>query len=55
MIIAGGLQVMTSLGIPEKMKIGYGKITGGIVGFLIIFSSYMIVKLIEAMFNIKIF
>lgn len=55
MIIAGGLQVMTSLGIPEKMKMGYGKITGGIVGFLIIFSSYMIVKLIEAMFNIKIF
>jgi hypothetical protein len=54
MIIAGGFQVATSIGIPEKSKMGYGKITGGIVGFLIVFSSYMIVKLVETMFNIKI-
>jgi len=54
MIIIGGLQVMTSLGIPEKMKMGYGKMTGGIVGFLIIFSSYLIVKLVETIFGISI-
>jgi len=54
MIIIGGLQVMTSLGVPEKMKMGYGKMTGGIVGFLIIFSSYLIVKLVETIFGISI-
>jgi hypothetical protein len=54
MIIIGGLQVMTSLGIPEKMKLGYGKMTGGVVGFLIIFSSYLIVKIVETIFGISI-
>jgi len=33
---------------------GYGKMTGGIVGFLIIFSSYLIVKLVETIFGISI-
>ena len=55
MIIIGGLGVMTSVGIPEKTKMGYGKISGGLIGFLIIFSSYLIIKLVETMFGIKIF
>jgi hypothetical protein len=55
MIIVGGLGVMTSVGIPEKTKMGYGKISNGLIGFLIIFSSYLIVKLVETMFGIKIF
>lgn len=54
-LIMGGFNVLTSAGVPEKAKIGYDKITQGITGFIIVFVSYMVVLLIQAIFKIKIF
>ena len=53
-LIMGGFSVLTSSGVPEKAKIGYDKITQGITGFIIIFLSYMVVLLIQAIFKVKI-
>lgn len=55
MLILGGLTLMTAAGDPAKTKAGYGKITSGIVGFLIIFVSYFVVQIVELVFGVKIF
>lgn len=55
MLIIGGLKLMTAAGDPAKTKDGYGKITSGIVGFLIIFVSYFVVQIVELILGIKIF
>jgi len=42
MLIWGGITLMTAAGDPAKSKEGYGKISAGFIGFLIIFVSYLI-------------
>ena len=37
MLIWGGITLMTAAGDPAKSKSGYGKISAGLIGFLIIF------------------
>lgn len=54
-LIVGGLSLMTSAGNPDKMKAGYGKITSALLGFFIIFLSYIIVMLVERIFGVTIF
>ncbi|MEI8067583.1 MAG: hypothetical protein WCG91_01350 [Candidatus Shapirobacteria bacterium] len=54
-LISGGVTLMTAAGNPDKAKEGYGKITGGLIGFLIIFISYFVVQIIEVMLGVKIF
>lgn len=54
-LITGGFSVLTSAGVPEKAKLGYDKITQALTGFIIVFLSYMVVLLIQAIFKIKIF
>jgi hypothetical protein len=54
-LIMGGFVVLTSAGSPEKAAKGYGQITNGVVGFIIVFVSYMVVLLIQAIFHVKIF
>ncbi len=55
MIIYGGFQLMVSGGDSEGIREGKAKITWGIVGFLIVFSSYFIVQIVQAIFNVQIF
>lgn len=55
MLIMGGFKLMTAAGDQAKTKDGYGKITSGIVGFLIIFVSYFVVQIVELVLGVKIF
>lgn len=54
MLVWGGITLMTAAGNPDKAKDGWGKITGALIGFLIIFISYFVVQLIETILGIKI-
>jgi len=53
MLIAGGIGLMTSAGNPDKSKVAYGKITGALIGFLIIFVSYFIAKIVEVLLGVS--
>jgi len=54
MLIVGGIGLMTSAGDPDKMKTGYGRITHALIGFVIIFASYLIVQLVGLMLGVSI-
>jgi len=54
MIILGGFTLMTAAGDPAKTKEGYGRISSGLVGFLIIFISYFIIQILEIILAVKI-
>ena len=53
-LIIGGFGLLTSGGSPDKVKAAQGKITSAIIGFIIIFVSYWLVRVLEIMFGIKI-
>lgn len=53
MLVSGGIQLMTSGGNPDKTKNGYGRITAALIGFLIIFLSYIIAKTVEVILGVK--
>lgn len=50
-LLWGGVDLMTSQGVPEKIKIGRGKIMAGLIGFILLVSSYLIVRLISVIFG----
>lgn len=54
MLIWGGITLMTAAGDPGKSKSGYGKISAGLIGFLIIFVSYFVAQLVEVILGIEI-
>lgn len=54
MLVWGGITLMTAAGDPAKSKEGYGKISAGLIGFLIIFISYFVTQIIEVVLGIKI-
>lgn len=53
MLIAGGIGLMTSAGNPDKSKAAQGRITGALIGFVIIFVSYFIAKIVEVVLGVK--
>ncbi len=53
MLIMGGIGLMTSAGNPDKSKAAMGKISGGLIGFLIIFVSYLIAKIVEVALGVS--
>lgn len=53
MLISGGIGLMTSAGSPDKSKASYGRISGALIGFLIIFVSYFIAKIIELVLGVS--
>jgi ABC-type multidrug transport system fused ATPase/permease subunit len=53
MLIWGGLTLMTAGGDQNKTKEGYGRITAGAIGFLIIFVSYFVFQILQVAFGIK--
>ena len=54
MLILGGITLMTAAGDPAKSKAGYGKISAGLIGFLIVFVSYFVAQIVEVVLGIKI-
>lgn len=53
-ILAGGLGILLNPGNPDKSKQGAKTITTALIGFLILFSSYWIIRIIEAITGIQI-
>ncbi len=49
--IWGGYDLILSQGQPDKIKSAKAKITAGIIGFLLLIFSYVIVKLITTIFG----
>lgn len=54
-LILGGFELMTSAGDPKKMESAKGKLTNGVIGFVIIFVAYWLVQIMEVIFGLKIF
>ncbi len=46
-LLWGGISFITSRGNPEKVKSAKAKLTTGIIGFVLLILSYLIVKLIS--------
>ena len=55
MLILGGIELMTAAGDPKKVESGYGRIKTGLIGFVIVFISYMVVQVVEVVLGVKIF
>lgn len=51
-LIAGGYDFMMSQGNPEKIKSGRAKITAGIIGFVLLVISYLLVRVISSIFGL---
>ncbi len=54
-LVMGGLQMMTSRGDPKAMQGAQAKITNALIGFFIVFISFILVKLIGQIFHISAF
>jgi len=52
-LIWGGFDFMMAQGNPEKIKSAWGKITSGIIGFILLITSYLIVRLIAKIFGLE--
>jgi len=50
-LIMGGYDFLISRGQPEKIKSAQAKITTGIIGFILLIASYIIVRLITKIFG----
>jgi len=55
LILAGGFAVISSAGNPEKKAKGSKAITGAVIGYLLIFISFWIIRLIEFLTGVPIF
>jgi len=53
-LIIGGFGLLISGGSPDKMKAAQGKITSAVIGFVIIFISYWLMRILEIVFGISI-
>ncbi|OIP87269.1 hypothetical protein CO009_00055 [Candidatus Shapirobacteria bacterium CG_4_8_14_3_um_filter_35_11] len=52
-LIMGGITLMTAAGDANKMKQGYGQLTAGLIGFIIIFVSFFIAQILQIALGIK--
>jgi uncharacterized membrane protein len=53
MLIVGGITLMTAAGDQNKTKQGYGMISSGLIGFLIIFVSYFVAQVVQVALGVK--
>jgi hypothetical protein len=54
MLIFGGFQLMTSAGNPKGMESGKNKVMYALVGFLIIFASFWLVKIFQVILGLPV-
>jgi len=52
-LILGGVDFMMAQGNPEKIKSAWGKITSGLIGFILLVISYLLVRLIAKIFGLE--
>ncbi|MDH7476702.1 MAG: hypothetical protein QHH09_04590 [Microgenomates group bacterium] len=52
-LVWGGYDFMLSQGNPEKIKSAQGKITAGIIGFVLLILSYFIVRVLVYIFGLE--
>ena len=55
MISWGGFEVLMGSGDSGKVQAGKQRVTAAIVGFLVLFSSYLLIQIVEAVFGVVIF
>ncbi len=55
LLLMAGFGLLTSAGDPKKIESAKGKLTNGVIGFVIIFVAYWLVQIMEVIFNLKIF
>lgn len=55
MLIAGGFRLLTAAGNEEKIKKGQQQLTNAVIGFIIVFIAFWLIKLIEFVFGVSIF
>lgn len=48
----GGFDYVTSQGAPEKLKTANAKITAGVIGFILLITSFLIVRILSYIFGI---
>lgn len=53
MIVFSGFQILTSAGDPKAMEAGQKRLVNAIIGFIIVFLSYWIVKFVGQMLGIE--
>lgn len=53
-IVIGGLGMILNSGNPEKQKEGSKTVTSAVMGYLIMFAAYWLIKIIEIIFGISI-
>ena len=53
-LLWGGVGYLVSFGNPEKMKTAWARIWQALLGFVIIFTSWWLIKLVEVIFGINI-
>lgn len=53
LLIMGGFGLLTSAGSPDKVKAAQGKITSAIIGFVIIFIAYWLMRILEIVFGLN--
>lgn len=53
MIIAGGIELMTSGGDPKKVQLARDRITNAVIGFIIIFVAYWITQIIYKILGVE--
>ncbi len=51
-LVWGGIDFLTSQGNPEKLKSGRGKITAGIIGFVLFLLAFLITRILASIFGI---
>lgn len=54
MIIWGGFEMLTGAANPKSQEAGKQRITAAVIGFLLLFSSYWIAQIVEAIFGVSI-
>ncbi|MBI4067416.1 hypothetical protein HY407_03460 [Candidatus Gottesmanbacteria bacterium] len=54
-LVWGGFDYLMSMGDPKKAEAGKNKITHAVVGFIIMFSSYWILQIVDALFGFNIY
>jgi len=54
-LILGGFELLTSNGNQETVKKATGRITSALIGFVIVFISYWLIRIVEIILGIKIF
>ncbi len=54
-LIAGGLGMIINAGNAEKQKQSSQTLTAAVVGYLIMFAAYWLVKIVEIVFGVNIF